>query len=350
MSGGHVCVRCGGGGCEPVYGAVAARLRARGWRGVLPLPPARKGPPPSGFTGRQGRDPSDRQVQQWVRAEACANVALRYPDGVLGLDVDAYANKPGALTLVEYERRLGALPATWTVTSRADGVSGTRLYRVARGCEWVSELAGGGVEVIQRSHRYSVCPPSRHPDGMVYRLLDPDGVVTDQWPAPGDLPLLPSPWQQALTKPDRRSRSAPWGGGRSPASAATPVGDRRRTAPIDSSARRRRPRRGRRAARQAPIPGNRAVGSLTSPYHRGRIDQGGGRDGDAGSRLIHRRRGWLGQCEEAMVAWDHGRRSTSVVPRRARPPRGPAHRQRHLFCPGRSIGCSVAPANSRAPA
>ncbi len=170
---------------------------------MLPLDPGEKGPPPSGFTGYQGQDPSDDEIASWLRARPCANVALRYPDGVLGLDVDDYGGKHGGRTLAEHEERLGSLPPTWTITSR-EGSSGTRLYAVERGRLWVSGLAGGGVDVIQRAHRYSVVPPSRHPDGPVYRLVGPDGSTTDGWPAPGDLPQLPGNWQQNCIRRRRR--------------------------------------------------------------------------------------------------------------------------------------------------
>ncbi len=95
MSGGQAsCLRSAHeGGCRPVYAAVALSLRAGGWRGVLPLDPGTKGPPPSGFTGYQGQDPSDDEIASWLRARPCANVALRYPDDVLGLDVDDYGGK-----------------------------------------------------------------------------------------------------------------------------------------------------------------------------------------------------------------------------------------------------------------
>ncbi len=149
-------------------------------------------------------DPSEEDLVRWLRTRPCANVALRYPDGVLGLDVDDYGGKHGGWTLAEHEERLGSLPPTWTITSR-EGLSGTGLYAVERGRLWVSGLAGGGVDVIQRSHRYSVVAPSRHPDGMVYRLLGPDGSTTHEWPAPGDLPQLPGHWQQDLARQHPRA-------------------------------------------------------------------------------------------------------------------------------------------------
>ncbi len=139
--------------CRAVYGRVAVPLRALGWLGVLPLPIGQKSRPPEGFTGRHGRDPSADKIAAWVQERLCANVAVRYLDDVLGLDVDNYGGKPAARTLVEHEGRLGTLPLTWTVTSRDDGLSGTRLYQVQPGRQWRGKLGGGGVDVIQRSQR-----------------------------------------------------------------------------------------------------------------------------------------------------------------------------------------------------
>ncbi len=142
-----------------------------------------------------------------MRGWPCANVALRYPAGVVGLDVDNYDGKPAVRTLAQHEARLGALPHTWTITSRDDGISGTRLYRVEPGWQWRVGLAGGGVDVIQRSHRYSLIPPSLHPHGNRYRWLGFDGHHTRSWPTPSELPQLPLTWQQALRAPVHRWRA-----------------------------------------------------------------------------------------------------------------------------------------------
>ena len=53
-------------GSSRVYGEAAKRWRDAGWLGVLPLPVGRKSPPPDGFTGRNGRDPTEAEVARWV--------------------------------------------------------------------------------------------------------------------------------------------------------------------------------------------------------------------------------------------------------------------------------------------
>lgn len=177
-----------------------------GWRGVLPLPPRSKAPPPSGFTGREGDWPSREQLAQWVDQQPYdANVCLRLDDEIVGIDVDAYGTKKGAQTLDEAEKRWGALPPTAMSTSRDDGVSGIRLYRVPagtelRGCiKFDDDLGIGDVEILQRHHRYVVCWPSMHPTTkQQYQWRDADGEVLDTPPSPQDLPVLPESWLEEL--------------------------------------------------------------------------------------------------------------------------------------------------------
>src|SRR5438093_9590281 len=129
------------------YAEVAWLWRETGWAGVLPLPPGRKGPPPTGFTGWAGVDPSGPDVQTWIDGpEGAGNIALRLPHGVYGLDVDAYGDKEGAAALGELQTLYGQLPATWAVTSRDDCVSGIRLFRAEMpvGRRWRDEPGGHG--------------------------------------------------------------------------------------------------------------------------------------------------------------------------------------------------------------
>ncbi|MED5803640.1 hypothetical protein VX037_21660 [Gordonia sp. Z-3] len=44
------------------YGAAAPVYRNPGWPGVIPLPPGEKSPPPGGFTGHSGADPTDADL------------------------------------------------------------------------------------------------------------------------------------------------------------------------------------------------------------------------------------------------------------------------------------------------
>ena len=88
---------------------------------------------------------------------------------VIGIDTDHYGAKRGGDTLAEGENCWGLLPPTYTSTSRDDGISKIRLYRIPKGVKLAGvitfpELGLGDVEIIQPHHRYLVCWPSIHPD------------------------------------------------------------------------------------------------------------------------------------------------------------------------------------------
>lgn len=181
------------------YATAADTYWSAGWRGVLPLPANAKKLPPKGYTGSDGTDPYYPEVWEWINGPGGAgNIALRLPLDVIGIDVDAYDDKAGADTLAAAERAHGKLPPTWRTTSRDDGVSGIRLYRVPPGMAW--EQIGPGIETIQRSHRYAVVWPSVHPEGRTYRWIDPSGVVSTVIPHLDELPSLPQAWIDAYVR------------------------------------------------------------------------------------------------------------------------------------------------------
>jgi len=177
--------------------AVNAYL-AVGWSGVLPLDKGKKSPPPDGHTGAAGSDPTIGQVTAWLDDDRYGNVALRVPDYVIGLDVDAYDGKPGLETIAQFEDEFGYLPDTWSSSSRTDG-SKIMFFKVPPGGRYVSGLPG--VDMIQRTHRYALVWPSVHPEGRQYAWTAPgeeepvdDGTV----PEVDELPELPIRWVQRL--------------------------------------------------------------------------------------------------------------------------------------------------------
>jgi hypothetical protein len=137
-----------------------------GWTGVIPLPPAKKWPPPSSYTGWNGRDPSPAMIKMWMEQEvgdyqAASNIALRAAADQLGIDVDHYGDKQGGATLFALEQKLGPLPPTYVTTSRTDGVSGIRMFRVEPGLRWPTG-PGKDIEFIHKGHRYAIVWPSVH--------------------------------------------------------------------------------------------------------------------------------------------------------------------------------------------
>lgn len=194
------------------YAAAWAEYVAAGWRGPIPIATSWRGqpsdgkfPPPAGFTGKRNRDtwPTLDQMHEWAaQPHAWRNIALRLPDDVIGLDVDAYGDKRGRATMTEALERWGDLPATWTSGNRPDDlVSRISWYRVPAGLAWPGKLPGGDVEIIQHGHRYAVVWPSVHPSGRPYFWARPgDGITVDGViPRPEELAHLPAAWVAGLT-------------------------------------------------------------------------------------------------------------------------------------------------------
>jgi hypothetical protein len=193
-------------GDTSIYAHGVWLYRDAGWRGVLPLPPGKKWPPPVGFTGNDGRWPTDDDIAGWINDKPPdSNIALRVDYGHIGLDIDAYEHKKGAQTLAVAESRWGALPRTWRSTSRVDDqVSGIRLFTVPLGVRFKGnvkfpELGIGDIEVIQPHHRFVVAWPSVK-DGRLTRWFNPAGELVDEGVVPpyGDWPELPDEWVQGL--------------------------------------------------------------------------------------------------------------------------------------------------------
>lgn len=213
------------------YGQWAEHYRRAMWVHVLPLPPRAKTPPPGGYTGRKAdKTPDDAQIDQWVRQQPGGNLCLRMPGDVIGIDVDDYEYeyhardpetkaklylpdgapdmrpgvKTGNITLGGLEDELGPLPATWRSSSRGDGPSGIRFYRVPSGLLWGD--FGEHLEAIWWGHRYAVVWPSVNPDSnMRYLWIDETEGEDAEWGCPPpkvtDLPDLPESWVARFGRP-----------------------------------------------------------------------------------------------------------------------------------------------------
>gem|GEM_PF-1156995 len=158
--------------------------------------------------GWHGEDAPLDEFEQLAQdaAERCGNgtagiLALgeRLPQGVLGIDVDAYDGKNGQRTLSDWEAQFGPLPATYRVTARRDGVSGILLYRVPIGY-YPKETPNSGVEFLDHHHRYMAAPPSWHHTGRPYRLILPNGKRSKSGllPLVDEIPMLPQSYLDGL--------------------------------------------------------------------------------------------------------------------------------------------------------
>lgn len=211
-----------------------------GWS-PIPLPYQAKSPvpdKPTAFTGGSGAYVDSAQLRRWLgeRARAQAgnfhyppsNIAIRLPKDIIGIDVDAYGEKRGAETLARAEEEWGGLPATWVSTSKRDGLSGIRLFRIPEGLAWPGQLPQGkGVELLRWDHRYMMVAPSVHDlTGEEYRWCREEAVVRPQngegnpdqvdievelrdspeeFPDAdaSDIPALPEAWVEGLTSGKR---------------------------------------------------------------------------------------------------------------------------------------------------
>jgi DNA polymerase I-like protein with 3'-5' exonuclease and polymerase domains len=187
----------------PVYASSCAAYYHAGWPCIIPVPAEQKFPPPEGYTGASGRDTAPEDIARWAGPYADWSIALRMPDGIIGIDIDEYAKgavtKHGAATVAAAEAELGPLPPTYSSTARGPGQpSRIAFYQVPPG-RYAGQL-GPDVEIIQRHHRYAVVAPSpHHGAGADYAWYAPDGSPLDgRVPSPGEMAVLPEAWMRHL--------------------------------------------------------------------------------------------------------------------------------------------------------
>jgi hypothetical protein len=179
------------------FASAAPVYVAAGWA-PFPLPAGAKSPPPTGYTGANGRAPTVADVTRWCSSNAFGNIGLHLSATTVGLDVDDYEGKEGAATLSALVDAHGQLPATWSSTSRGEGASRIWFFRIPAGVVFPGVL-GSGIDVIQNHHRYAVVAPSTHPDTSErYRWWSPEGAIATAPPHVDDLADLPAAWVEAL--------------------------------------------------------------------------------------------------------------------------------------------------------
>lgn len=184
------------------FGQAAMRYLKAGWPEVLPIWKGGhrdKQPMVKGYHGREGTWPDETTTKMWSRRYALANIALRLPRWVIGLDVDHYDGKTGGDTLADLEDELGLLPVGPVSTSREDGISGIRLFALPgdyADVNWPAQ-AGTGIDVITWYERYVIAGPSVHKSGRDYRWFC-GNVALRNVPGPDSLPTLYPNWCEYL--------------------------------------------------------------------------------------------------------------------------------------------------------
>lgn len=201
----------------------------------IPLPPGKKNPPPTGWTGRPGKISDRDQVNRWMdsldlnhklftNGIAKANIGIRLStitvDGVeydmVGIDVDHHPEdkddpKNGGPQLEYFEKKLGKLPETWCSSARINGISGIRLFLAPAGLMWRGDLGFGGedIDIISKNYRFAVCFPSTNPDANNRQYwwyppgFAPNGEHPEGYgfiPDPVSLPQLPDKWVDYCTQ------------------------------------------------------------------------------------------------------------------------------------------------------
>lgn len=176
---------------------------AVGW-GPLPMNRKKHGHPVvAGYHGYLGTNADANEVAAMAKQHADKNLAVRMPDGVIGIDVDNYDNKRGDAELKRTLRELGikSLPPTYSSTARGDengpGKSRIMFYRLPdefKGHRWAGNLNTGdsSVEIICWHNRFANVFPSVHRTGNIVRWYGPDGKLCDDdfFPGTDELALL----------------------------------------------------------------------------------------------------------------------------------------------------------------
>lgn len=188
------------------YADSAWTYKKAGWNGPIPIGNrvGQKSPPPTGYTGWAGKDPSGADIQAWADGDGDRNIGLHLDLDMYVLDVDVYGEKDGAAELEVLEAELGLLPATFTNTARGAGSrSRQHFFRctLPDGRVWKDHPVPG-TESLHTGHRYAVVNPSVNPDagGARYRWYDPEGLPFDGIPRTEDITPLPELWMLAFSQ------------------------------------------------------------------------------------------------------------------------------------------------------
>lgn|GEM_PF-5894121 len=223
------------GDIDPFHQNYVNAYRRSGWIHLIALPYGKQDPPPSGFTGRNGKIPGVEKYKEWIRDSRAGvkaavggdktagplNIAIVHGPDTISIDVDDYdavdkktgevKRKTGGKTLRDLEKKLGKLPAAWISSARGepgDYGSGQRWFRLKPEHQGLAynDKPGPSIEIVRHGHRYSVVWPSMNArSGTRYVWYKKDAFQSDVWhshdgvPNKKELPYLPDRWVEFLT-------------------------------------------------------------------------------------------------------------------------------------------------------
>jgi hypothetical protein len=184
----------------------ALRYAADGYE-IFPANPNNKAP--LTVNGMKDATSDVTQIRRWWNDHPTALIACRIPEGVIVLDVDP--RHGGDTTWAELERHYQPITAGRThLSGRGDG-GAHHWFRAPNGPtsikplrDWANKHGVGhkagnnswtsGIDILHHNHRYTILPPSPHPEtGQPY--------MWDQSGTPGPMPT----WlAQLITKPEEQ--------------------------------------------------------------------------------------------------------------------------------------------------
>ena len=189
-------------------GEAALLYLKAGWHPIELL--AGQKEPPTFTKHRTGHEGTDLTATDIDALAWAGNLGIRMPPDVIGLDVDAY--KKGLESLRDLIDKLGPLPATYISHNHRNDESGIRFFLVPRMPAWIAGLPG--IDIIQRHHRYAAVWPSTHPSGRSYDWWDQTiKAPAEAIPHVDDLPDLPQPWIEELSRDEANGHSRAASGG-----------------------------------------------------------------------------------------------------------------------------------------
>lgn len=177
--------------------------RDGGWPSVLPVDVMGYGVPPSGFTGGHPHVPGESNYAAWLASPSRdANVGLRLPSNVLGIDRDNWDGGGEYWDWMIREHDLSPLPGHYYSTAREDG-SRIMFFGVSDEVEWKSDLGkDSGVQIIRWGHRWArVWPSINKKIEREYRWFHTSTGMLDAPPTLTDVlrAELPEDWVHALS-------------------------------------------------------------------------------------------------------------------------------------------------------